>query len=81
MRLPGMVSDRHPDQAIYLDPELTGPNVWARWVPHIVGRSRQSRRRRSRFHRKARGIPAGRRPRILDTRPRASADARSRPRG
>ena len=36
MRLPGMVSDRHPDQAIYLDPEVTGPNVWTRWVPHIV---------------------------------------------
>src|SRR3954465_10114607 len=28
MRLPGMVSDRHPDQAIYLDPEVTGANVW-----------------------------------------------------
>ena len=36
MRLPGMVSDRHPDQAIYLDPEVSGPNVWTRWVPHIV---------------------------------------------
>ncbi len=36
LRLPGMVSDRHPDQAIYLDPEPTGPNVWTRWVPHIV---------------------------------------------
>jgi Uma2 family endonuclease len=35
-RLPGMVSDRHPDQAIYLDPEPSGPNVWTRWVPHIV---------------------------------------------
>ena len=31
-----MVSDRHPDQAIYLDPEPTGPRVWTRWVPHIV---------------------------------------------
>ena len=31
-----MVSDRHPDQAIYLDPEPPGPNVWTKWVPHIV---------------------------------------------
>jgi Uma2 family endonuclease len=36
MRLPGMVSDRHPDQAIYLDPEPPGPKVWTRWVPHIA---------------------------------------------
>lgn len=36
LRLPGMVSDRHPDQAIYLDPEPPGPNVWTRWVPTIV---------------------------------------------
>jgi Uma2 family endonuclease len=36
MRLPGMISDRHPDQAIYLDPEVVGPKVWTRWVPHIV---------------------------------------------
>jgi Uma2 family endonuclease len=36
MRLPGMVSDRHPDQAVYLDPEPPGPKVWTRWVPHIV---------------------------------------------
>ena len=36
LRLPGMVSDRHPDQAIYLDPEPSGPNVWTRWVPHVV---------------------------------------------
>jgi Uma2 family endonuclease len=36
MRLPGMVSDRHPDQAIYLDPEPSGPYVWTQWVPHIV---------------------------------------------
>jgi Uma2 family endonuclease len=36
IRLPGMVSDRHPDQAVYLDPEPPGPNVWAQWVPHIV---------------------------------------------
>ena len=36
LRLPGMQSDRHPDQAVYLDAEPTGPNVWKRWVPHIV---------------------------------------------
>jgi Uma2 family endonuclease len=36
LRLPGMISDRHPDQAIYLDPEPPGPNVWAKWIPHIV---------------------------------------------
>ena len=35
-RLPGMVSDRHPDQAIYLDPEPSGHKVWTKWVPHIV---------------------------------------------
>jgi Uma2 family endonuclease len=36
LRLPMMQSDRHPDQAIYLDPEPPGPHVWTRWVPHIV---------------------------------------------
>jgi Uma2 family endonuclease len=36
LRLPGMASDRHPDQAIYLDPEPEGPDVWTKWVPHIV---------------------------------------------
>src|SRR5262249_46412155 len=36
IRLPGMVCDRHPDQAIYLDPEPQGPSVWTRWIPHIV---------------------------------------------
>jgi len=36
LRLPTMVSDRHPDQAIYLDPEPEGPDVWTKWVPHIV---------------------------------------------
>lgn len=36
MRLPGMVSDRHPDQAVYLDPEPSGTKVWTRWAPHIV---------------------------------------------
>jgi Uma2 family endonuclease len=36
IRLPGLASDRHPDQAVYLDPEPPGPNVWARWIPTIV---------------------------------------------
>jgi Uma2 family endonuclease len=36
IRLPGMQSDRHPDQAIYLNPEPKGPRPWTRWVPHIV---------------------------------------------
>jgi Uma2 family endonuclease len=36
LRLPGLASDRHPDQAIYLDPEPPGPEVWTKWVPHIV---------------------------------------------
>jgi Uma2 family endonuclease len=34
--LPGMVSDRHPDQAVYLDPEPPDKEIWATWVPHIV---------------------------------------------
>jgi Uma2 family endonuclease len=36
LRLPGMQSDRHPDQAVYLDPEPSGRKPWTRWVPHIV---------------------------------------------
>ena len=36
LRLPGMQSDRHPDQAIYLDPLPRGRRPWTRWVPHIV---------------------------------------------
>jgi Uma2 family endonuclease len=36
LRLPGMASHRRPDQAIYLDPEPTGPDIWALWLPHIV---------------------------------------------
>ena len=31
-----MVSDRHPDQAIYLDPPPPGDSPWTRWIPHIV---------------------------------------------
>jgi Uma2 family endonuclease len=36
LRLPGMVSDRHPDQAVYLDPQPPGSSPWTRWIPHIV---------------------------------------------
>ena len=36
IRLPGMVSDRHADQAIYLDPPPPGQSPWTRWIPHIV---------------------------------------------
>jgi Uma2 family endonuclease len=36
IRLPGMKCDRHPDQAIYLNPEPKGTRIWARWVPQIV---------------------------------------------
>ena len=31
-----MQSDRHPDQAIYLNPPPAGPSPWSRWVPAIV---------------------------------------------
>lgn len=36
IRLPDAVSDRHPDQAIYLSPMPRGKRVWDRWVPAIV---------------------------------------------
>ncbi len=36
LRLIGMQSDRHPDQAIYLDDPPTGKDPWSRWVPQIV---------------------------------------------
>jgi len=36
LRLPGMQSDRHPDQAVYFDPPPEGKNPWVRWVPRIV---------------------------------------------
>jgi Uma2 family endonuclease len=36
IRLPGMQSDRHPDQAVYLNPEPEGARPWTRWVSHIV---------------------------------------------
>ena len=36
LRLPGMKSDRHPDQAVYLDPPPEGDQPWTLWLPHIV---------------------------------------------
>jgi Uma2 family endonuclease len=36
LRLPGMHSDRHPDQAVYLIPPPPGRKPWTRWVPQIV---------------------------------------------
>ncbi len=36
IRLPGAVSDRHPDHAVYLLPMPKGADVWVRWVPQIV---------------------------------------------
>ncbi len=36
LRLPGMQSDRHPDQAIYLSPEPSGKDPWSRWIPELV---------------------------------------------
>lgn len=36
LRLPGMQSDRHPDQAVYLIPEPSGPEIWTRWRPDLV---------------------------------------------
>ncbi len=36
LRLPGMQSDRHPDQAVYLSPQPEGRLVWSRWCPDLV---------------------------------------------
>jgi Uma2 family endonuclease len=37
LRLPGMQSDRRPDQAIYLSPPPSpGRDTWRRWVPEII---------------------------------------------
>ena len=36
LRLPGMQSDRHPDQAVYLTPPPRSQRIWHRWVPAIV---------------------------------------------
>ncbi len=36
LRLAGMQSDRHPDQAVYLTPPPRGKRTWHTWVPAIV---------------------------------------------
>ena len=36
LRLPGMESDRHPDQAIYLTPRPEVDQPWTLWVPQVV---------------------------------------------
>lgn len=36
LRVPGMQSDRHPDQAVYLTPPPKGKRPWTRWVPSVV---------------------------------------------
>jgi Uma2 family endonuclease len=36
IRLPGMQSDRHPDQAVYLLPPPEGLSPWTRWAPQVV---------------------------------------------
>ena len=36
LRLPGMQSDRHPDQAVYLGPPPPGPKPWTHWIPDLV---------------------------------------------
>jgi len=36
IRLPGMVCDRHPDQAIYLLPNPRERKPWTVWVPTLV---------------------------------------------
>src|SRR4051812_25038269 len=47
VRLPGMVSDRHPDLAVYLSSMPPGPSPWTEWVPSLVVEviSKGSRRR------------------------------------
>jgi Uma2 family endonuclease len=36
LRLPGMQSDRHPDQAIYLVPPPSDSSPWSAWTPQLV---------------------------------------------
>jgi Uma2 family endonuclease len=36
IRTPGLRSDRHPDQAVYLTPPPVGPGSWGRWIPDLV---------------------------------------------
>ena len=81
MRLPGMVSDRHPDQAIYLDPEPPGPRCLDAMGASHRRRGRQPPRQETRLRHQARGIPADGRPRILDPRPQEAPDACPRPSG
>ena len=47
IRLPGMKSDRHPDQALYLTSPPPGDQPWTEWVPGLVVEviSKGSRRR------------------------------------
>jgi Uma2 family endonuclease len=47
IRLPGMVSNRHPDHAVYLSPQPPGASPWTQWVPAVVVEvlSKGSRRR------------------------------------
>lgn len=58
IRLPGLHSDRHPDQAIYLNPPPKGKRPWQRWVPAIVvevvsrrGEERDYVAKRDEYHR------------------------------
>ena len=36
VRVRGLRSDRHPDQAVYLTPPPEGIRIWERWVPAIM---------------------------------------------
>lgn len=36
IRLPGMVCDRHPDQAVYLRPIPDDDTPWTYWIPNLV---------------------------------------------
>ncbi len=36
LRLPGMASDRHPDQSIYLSQQPDDSLPWTRWTPDLV---------------------------------------------
>ena len=36
VRVRGLRSDRHPDQAVYLTPPPEGNRIWERWVPAIL---------------------------------------------
>ena len=32
----GLDSERHPDVAVYVDPQPSGDDIWSRWIPAIV---------------------------------------------